>query len=74
MNELGTEYDAHKEHIKMLTVELKMEKAKLTSLVVLGEAIKAQCNAPKIPHNFYNNFIINSRYELSQTWVFRESR
>ena len=28
------------------------------------------CNAPKIPYNFYNNFIIYSRYELSQTWAF----
>ena len=24
------------------------------------------CNAPKIPYNFYNNFIIYSGYELSQ--------
>ena len=29
-----------------------------------------QCNAPKIPYNVYNNFIIYSGYELSQTWVF----
>ena len=28
------------------------------------------CNAPNIPYNFYNNFIIYSGYELSQTWVF----
>ena len=26
------------------------------------------CNAPKIPYTFYNNFIIYSGYELSQTW------
>ena len=25
------------------------------------------CNTPKIPLNFYNNFIIYSGYELSQT-------
>ena len=28
------------------------------------------CNAPKIPYKFYNNFIIYSGYELSQTSVF----
>ena len=33
---------------------------------------KGGCNAPKIPYNFYNNFIIYSGYELSQTWVFPE--
>ena len=27
-------------------------------------------NAPKIPKNFYNNFIIYFGYELSQTWIF----
>ena len=27
-------------------------------------------NAPKIPYKFYNNFIIYSGYELSQTGVF----
>ena len=31
---------------------------------------RRRCNASKIPYNFYNNFIIYSRYELSQTWVF----
>ena len=30
------------------------------------------CNAPKIPYNFYNNFIIYSGYKLSQTCVFPE--
>ena len=42
MSELGIEYDAHKEHIEVLTKELEMEKAELTSLVEQGEAIKAQ--------------------------------
>ena len=32
--------------------------------------VVCECNAPKIPWNFYNNFIIYSGYELSQTWVF----
>ena len=40
--ELGTKYDAHKERIRMLIEELEMEKAKLTSLMEQGEAIKAQ--------------------------------
>ena len=34
----------------------------------LGEL--TPCNAPKIPYNFYNNFIIYFGYELSQTWGF----
>ena len=40
--------------------------------IVLGHqistrGIEVNCNAPKIPWNFYNNFIIYSGYELSQT-------
>ena len=41
LSELGTKYDAHKEHIRVLTEELEMEKIKLTSLVEQGEVIKA---------------------------------
>ena len=40
LSELGIEYDAHKECIRILTEELEMEKAKLTSMVEQGEAIK----------------------------------
>ena len=32
----------------------------------------AQCNAPKIPYNFYNNFIICLGYRSSQMGIFRE--
>ena len=42
MSELGIEYDAHNERIRMLTKELNMKKTNLTSLVEQGEAIKAQ--------------------------------
>ena len=37
-------------------------------------AFRTHCNAPKIPYNFYNNFIIYSGYELSETWVFPEKK
>ena len=30
------------------------------------------CNAPKIPYNFYNNFIICLGYKSSQMGIFRE--
>ena len=42
LSELGTEYDAPKECLRVLTKEIKMEKIKLTYLVEQGEAIKAQ--------------------------------
>ena len=41
LSELGARYDALKERIMMLTKELEMKKAKLTSLVEQVEAIKA---------------------------------
>ena len=40
LSELSNEYDAHKERIKVLTEELEMEKASLTSLVEQGKATK----------------------------------
>ena len=40
LSELSTEYNVHKERIMVLTEE--MEKAKLTSLVEQGKAIKTQ--------------------------------
>ena len=30
------------------------------------------CNAPKIPYNFYNNFIICLVYKLSKMGIFLE--
>ena len=41
LSELCTDYDAHKECIRVLIVKLEKENMKLTSLVEQGEAIKA---------------------------------
>ena len=42
LSKLCTNYDAQKEHIRVLIIELEKENMKLTSLVEQGRAIKAQ--------------------------------
>ena len=54
------------EEQKLLEILRKCKEAIAWSI----EDLKGICNAPKIPYNFYNKFIIYSGYELSQTWVF----
>ena len=46
LNELGAEYDAHKQRIKVLTKELEKERVKLTSLVEQGKVINTQWLKP----------------------------
>ena len=40
LSELGNEYDSQEECIRVLTIELEKEKAKLASLVEQGEALQ----------------------------------
>ena len=47
-------------------------KRRLTLAPILIVSEQGQYNAPKIPYNFYNNFIISLGYKSSQMGIFQE--